>query len=264
MQHGDPPGAGIVVSRLASTAVKGLRLRAVEQVQLGELGAQGDRVFYVIDARGRMVNGKQLGELQTVVADYDGRARELTLTFADGTTAAGTVERGGLIETRFFSRVREARLVRGPWSEALSEQIGQPLRLVQADNAVDRGRAGATSLISVASLERLAREAGQGALDPRRFRMLIEIDGIEAHEEDGWIGRSVQVGAARLKLNGHVGRCLITSRDPETGEVDLPTLEVLRGYRGEVQCTEPLPFGIYGEVLEPGTVRVGDAVALEG
>ena len=29
-------------------------------------------------------------------------------------------------------------------------------------------------------------------------------------------------------------------------------------------ATEPLPFGIYGEVLEGGVVRLGDPVSLEG
>ena len=64
-----------------------------------------------------------------------------------------------------------------------------------------------------------------------------------------------------MRFGGHVGRCLVTSRDPETGEVDLPTLDLLGAYRRDLDTTEPLPFGIYGEVLVPGVVRVGDAVA---
>ena len=91
--------------------------------------------------------------------------------------------------------------------------------------------------------------------------MLIEVDGVGAHEEDGWVGQAVQIGGAIVRFNGHVGRCLITSRDPETGEIDLPTLDILRSYRDQVHSTEPLPFGIYGEVVRPGPIRVGDAVA---
>ena len=56
--------------------------------------------------------------------------------------------------------------------------------------------------------------------------------------------------------------CVDTSRHPENGTVDLPTLDLLRDYRGELPTTEPLPFGIYGEVLEPGAVHVGDQVVL--
>ena len=98
------------------------------------------------------------------------------------------------------------------------------------------------------------------ALDPDH----IEIDGVGAHAEDEWIGCSVRFGAALVAVRGNVGRCLITSRAPDSGEIDLPTLDILRSYRGALQTTEPLPFGVYGEVLQAGTVRLGDAVAVAG
>jgi uncharacterized protein YcbX len=118
------------------------------------------------------------------------------------------------------------------------------------------------SLVSRASLDRLAAEAGERAVDSRRFRMLLEVDGVDAHAEDGWIGRRARVGAATVRFGGNVGRCLITSREPETGIIDLATLDLLGAYRGGCDSTEPLPFGIYGEVLDPGPVRVGDRVQL--
>ena len=90
--------------------------------------------------------------------------------------------------------------------------------------------------------------------------MLFEVDGIDAHGEDAWIGHSVRVGEALVAVTGDVGRCVVTTRDPETGQLDLDTLRVLAGYRRE-GVTEPLPLGVYGNVLEPGRVRVGDTVA---
>ncbi len=252
------------VTGLATAAVKGTRLRSVARIELGELGARGNRSFCVIDERARMLNGKQLGELQAVLADYEPGAGELSLTFPGDRAVRAAVEYDGAVQIRFFSRQAEARLVRGPWSEALSEFAGRRLRLVAPEIAVDRGRRGAASLISRASLDRLAEVAGRDSVDARRFRMLIEIDGVAAHEEDGWVGERARVGAALLALHGHVGRCLVTSRDPDSGEVDLPTLDLLRSYRDHVVSTEPVPFGIYGQVLEPGFVSVGDAVALEG
>jgi uncharacterized protein len=126
---------------------------------------------------------------------------------------------------------------------------------------VDRGQPGAATLISQASVRRLADAAGVGDVDERRFRMLIEIDGVEAHREDGWVGGGpVRVGGALVEFSGHVGRCLITSRDPDTGQVDLPTLDILQEYRGSAGATEPLPFGVWGRVLEPGGVGIGDEV----
>jgi uncharacterized protein YcbX len=250
----------VSVCALTTTPVKGMRVSRVESIELGALGAHGDRVFYVIDDRGRMINGKQLGELQTVVPEYD--EGSLALTFADGTRVAAPLEYGETVQTRFFSSPREVRELRGPWSEALSDHLDRPLRIVHAGSAVDRGRAGAASIVSRSSLRRLSEAAERDGLDARRFRMLIEVDGVDAHEEDGWVGRRIHVGEATLAMHGHVGRCLITSRDPESGEVDLPTLDLLGEYRRGLDSTEPLPFGIYGEVLSAGTVRLGDPVAL--
>jgi uncharacterized protein YcbX len=248
------------ITALSITPIKGLQLQRVDQIELGRSGAVGDRRFFVIDERGRMVNGKVIGELQTVIADTaDGRLR---LTFPDGEVVEDEVRHAETLTASFFSQPVEARLLDGPWAAALSEHVGKGVRLVEAEGSVDRGAIGAASLISRASLERLAAEADVADVDPRRFRMLIEIDGVEAHAEDAWVGRSAKVGEAVVRWRGHVGRCLITSRDPESGVIDLPTLDVLGEYRRDLETTEPLPFGIYGSVQESGRVRVGDELHL--
>ncbi len=255
----------VSVTRLAVTAVKGTRLRAVSEVDLGTHGADNDRRFYVIDDRDRMVNAKVLGQLQTVVAEYCAQDRRLSLTLPDGRVVDDRVVAGPVIQTGFFSRPRAASLVQGPWGAALTEVCGRALRLVEADGdggAVDRGRVGGATMISEASLARLATAVNVERLDPRRFRMLIEVDGVDAHAEDAWVGRRARVGEATIEWRGHVGRCLITSRDPDSGQIDVQTLEALRDYRGDLGTTEPLPFGIYGTVLAPGTVRIGDPVSL--
>lgn len=258
----------IRVARLASTPVKGTRIMPRSSLRLGPAGAEDDRRFYVVDDRGRMVSGKQIGSLCAVVAAYDRPSRVLTLTLpgAAGATVAGTVSLGAEIATRFFSRPARARLVEGgSWSAALSSFCGRPLRLVApADGwlGVDRGRAGGVSLVSSASVARLAAESDASEVDARRFRMLIELSGIAAHTEDGWPGRSLRVGEALIRVAGHVGRCLVTTRDPDTGQVDLPVLDLLRTYRAGLDTTEPLALGVYGAVIEPGLVRVGARVEL--
>jgi uncharacterized protein len=255
-----------VVSALATTPVKGLRVVARSALMLQASGAPDDRRFYLVDERGWMVNGKHVGMLGTVVADYRHDDRALTLTFPDGDIVSGPVELGAQIDTRFFSRPARARVVVGAWSGALSEHAGQPLRLVEGVGraGVDRGRAGGVSLVSRASLAGLARVAGTPQVDGRRFRMLIEIDGVAEHEEDAWIGARTRIGAALVRFAGHVGRCSVTTRHPESALVDLPTLDLLRSYRGGLDTTEPLAFGVYGEVLEGGLVAVGDAIAVAG
>ena len=247
---------------LATTPVKGLRVVERPELTLTTSGVPDNRRFFLVDERGRLVNGKHVGELGTVVARYEGRV--LTLTFPDGAAVDGAVELGAPFDARFFSRPLRVQPVLGGWSDALSAWFGRTLVLVEAigRSGVDRGRGGAVSLISRASLDGLARVAGEPGVDARRFRMLVEIDGVEAHAEDAWIGARVQIGEALVRFRGHVGRCSVTTRHPESGVVDLPTLDLLRSYRGDLDTTEPLAFGVYGEVLEGGRVAVGDPVEL--
>jgi MOSC domain-containing protein len=246
--------------------VKGLRVLAREAVELGIGGVRENRRFFLIDSDGQMVNGKRLGSLQAVVAEYSDVQRTLSLRFPDETVVSGSVEPGGRLEARFFSTKIAALEVLGPWSDAFSAHLGQSVRLVESEDesgAVDRGRDGAVSLISRATVERLTRAAGlDGAIDARRFRMLFQIDGTRPHEEDEWLERALRIGGALVKLRGHVGRCLVTKLDPDSGVRDLETLDALASYRSATATTEPLACGVYGTVLEPGTVRVGDAVEL--
>jgi hypothetical protein len=57
-----------------------------------------------------------------------------------------------------------------------------------------------------------------------------------------------------------VKRCAATTRDPASGAVDLQTLRLITAYRGrrESELGVGATFGLYCEVLKPGTVAVGD------
>ena len=90
--------------------------------------------------------------------------------------------------------------------------------------------------------------------------MTFGVAGLEPHEEDGWRGRRIRLGEAVVIPQGHVGRCAITTQNPDTAEIDLDTLKALAAYRGELETTEPLPFGVHAAVAQPGAVRVGDTV----
>jgi uncharacterized protein YcbX len=51
----------------------------------------------------------------------------------------------------------------------------------------------------------------------------------------------------------------VTTLDPDTGLRDVPTLKVIKNYRG-INAEQQLQFGVYAEVVEPGEVSVGDPV----
>jgi MOSC domain-containing protein len=245
--------------------VKGLALVPREEVRLDRFGVADNRRLFLIDETGRLTNGKRLGRPLAVVPELDLEHGSLRLTFPDGAVAAGDLELAERVTTSFYGRPVAGRVVVGPCGDALSAFAGHTVRLVLPDEpgaANDRGAdVGAVTMLGAASLQRLGEVLGVEAVDPRRFRMLFGIDGVDAHEEDSWIGRRVALGDAAVEVMGNVGRCVVTSRDPDNGERNLRTLDALATYRGAIETTEPLPFGVSARVAAPGRVRVGDAVS---
>jgi MOSC domain-containing protein len=252
------------VAWIAIAPVKGLALLHPESVRLERFGVRENRRFHLIGEDGRLLNGKQLAPLVQIRAEWDEDARTLALGFPDGNVLEGEIALGETVSTSFYGRrMVEGRLVVGPWSQAISEFVGRPLRLVQPTEigaGVDRAP-GPVSILSTGSLEAMREAAGiSEPIDPRRFRMLFGVEGIAPHEEDEWVGRRVRIGEAEVEVLGNTGRCLVTSRHPDSGARNLPTLDVLAEYRGEIDATERLAFGVYGSVTQPGVVRLGDPV----
>ena len=143
---------------------------------------------------------------------------------------------------------------------------GRSLRLVRTEepgHGADRGGRAGVSLVGTASLEALANAAGVERVDGRRFRMLFGVDGVPRMRRTGGSAAGSASAMPSSGLRGNVGRCAVTTQNPDTGVPDLDTLRVLGEYRGDVETTEPLPFGVWGEVVEPGRVRLGDPVEPE-
>ena len=253
------------VTRISVAPVKGLGLVHPESISLERHGVRENRRFHIVDADGRRFNQLRNGALVQIRPEYDADSERLTLRFPDGSVADGEVALGREVTTDFYGRPVVGNYVQGPWSAALSEWAGVPLRLVQSPPglAVDRGR-GPVSLISTASLAELGQNGDQGRpVDGRRFRMLFELEGCAPHEEDGWVKRHLRIGEATIRIRGDVGRCAITTQNPETGEPDFDTLRAISGYRGFTENEagqRHIPFGVYGEVTEPGRVAIGDGV----
>jgi uncharacterized protein YcbX len=252
------------IAWIAMTPVKGLRLHHVDAAQLGFEGLVGDRAFFLVGEDRRMVSGTRLGPLVAVVPEHDPASGSLSLRFPDDRVMAGEVRLGPPELVEFYDQTLEAQPVAGDFSAALSDHCGQALRLFAAPpqrGGLDRGPDGAATLLGTGSLAALRDAAAvDEPVDPRRFRMTFGIDGLEPHEEDGWMGHEVRVGSALVRVEGNVGRCAFTTRNADTGVVDFMTLHVLKGYRDGVPTTEPLPFGVHARVLEPGAVRVGEPV----
>jgi uncharacterized protein YcbX len=100
-------------------------------------------------------------------------------------------------------------------------------------------------------------DIAQLGYDRRRFRPNIVIEGVDGGAEQDWVRGRLRIGEALLFVTEPCERCVITTIDPDTTEVDP---DVLRRARLELGGM----MGVYASVLEPGSVGVGDPVALVG
>ena len=233
------------------TPVKGLALQHPDEVELTAAGVVANRRFYLISG-GLLYNGKQPRSAR------GGRRRgspadRLTLAFPDGASSvAATVELGAAGRDELLgppgagadsSRARGRRRF-PPTPAPRRARPGRP-----AGGGVDV-RVG--TMLGRASCERLGEELG-AAVDPRRFRMLLELDGLAAHEEDDWRGR--QVRSVRAS-SGPAGRCRAAPSPPRIPTRAPSRLDTLRGipsYRG-LREGKGIDFGVYFDVVQPGRV----------
>lgn len=146
------------------------------------------------------------------------------------------------------------------WSDpglpgALSDDLGVPVGLT--------GRGAHADLVDSVLVTTLATHAGveEGygrPLDRRRWRTNLHLDlSAPAFAEAGWEGRHLVVGEVRFRLLHPCKRCTIPSWSPDGRERSPDLLAFFHGDGGR------RTFGINARVVEPGTVRAGDEVALQ-
>ncbi len=219
----------------------------------------GDRRFLCIRDDGTRLSGISKASLIPIRASHDETSHRLSLTFPDGTVIDGDDRSiGPVIPVALFDRVIPVRAVDPALTDALRARVGDDtLILARVDEPEYAGGTHRVSVISRASVEDLAGRMRQGALDTRRFRMLIEVGGLDPYEEDGWQGRRLRVGDGVVRLGDRMPRCVMTTLDPDTGAQNAPVLTALARYRRV--GSQPV-LGVYGDVERPGTMAVGDPV----
>lgn len=251
------------VARLNITPVKSTALHHPDRIRLERNGPVGDRAFFFVDGNGKRFSGATKSPILPIRASYDADREWLELRLPNGIVVSGSsVADGRAFDVDFYGRNVPAHEVEGDFTDALSDYAAREVRLARPDRASDALDVRPVTLVSLESVSELAQRGGRQSVDPGRFRMTIEVQGVDQpHEEDTWGGRSVRVGEALLEVEDPVPRCVVTTLDPATGHRDFPTLSVIRQYRG-VSRKGNLQFGVYARVIDPGDVRVGDEVLL--
>jgi uncharacterized protein YcbX len=251
-----------VVEAFNLTPVKSTALIHPDEIHLRPEGAVGDRRFLFVHPRGERLSGLSKAPLFKIRSTYDVEEEHLRLVFPEqGLDVSGdSTAVGDQVTVKLYDREVRARRVDPRFTEAAHEAIGdEVLELLRVDEPEYAGGIDRVSIVSRASVDDVGMRGGVEQLDSRRFRMLIEITDAEAFEEDGWTGARVRIGDAVVRVGEQMPRCVLTTINPDTATKDFPTLDVLASYR---KIGTQLMFGMYANVEQPGSVRVGDPVEI--
>ena len=113
----------------------------------------------------------------------------------------------------------------------------------------------AVSILSRDSVADFAKGIEQ-PISEQRFRMNIEVEGWKPWVELDHVGRDIQIGCVLLRVLLRTRRCAATEVNPQTAERDLRVPYLLR------QRYAHFDMGVYGEVIEGGTIKLGDEIVL--
>ena len=205
------------VARLFIYPVKSLDRVNCDRVTVLESGAlRGDRTWAIFNLNGNFVNGKRNQKIHGLRSEFNLATNTVSLQIQ------------GTDRTEFNLIEEQQKL--GDWLESYFSfpvEIKQNLEMGFPDDTVSPG----ATIISTATLEAIADWYPE--LDTadirRRFRSNIEIAGVPAFWEDRLFSTAnltvkFNVGEVEFMGVNPCQRCVVITRDPETGE-SYPTFQ---------------------------------------
>jgi uncharacterized protein YcbX len=226
------------VAALWRYPVKSLAGEARDALDLDARGVEYDRAWAFVDPEGGIASGKATRRFRKVPDllrhrsrfDGDGPVVEL----ADGRVARPGTTSG----------------------DALLASIVPPGWTLQPERATPHHDAGPVHLVTTATLATIAASFGE-PISPDRLRpnLLIDTGSAEGWPEDGWVGRTLAIGAIELRVTGRTERCVMVGQ-AQRALPRRPRLLQAIGRLNDV-CA-----GVYADVVTPGRIRAGDAVTV--
>jgi uncharacterized protein YcbX len=273
--------------------VKSMAGERMKTASVGALGIHGDRGWAIRDEKaGEIRNARKLPALLHCTAVYvrepsEGNVPPVQITMRNGTTfRSDSAEANARLsemlgrpvsiwpiqpatEREFLRRaapdnpdmMAELREVFGRLeSEPLPDLSTLPPQILEFTSPFGTFFDAFPFLfLTTASLSALASRNPTADFDTRRFRpnVLVETEkGIEGLAEAEWSGRTVRIGATRIKLEMPCVRCVIPTLDQPNLRKDPSVLRTI--VRDAAQN-----LGAYATIAAGGTIALGDKVVLE-
>jgi uncharacterized protein len=252
--------------------VKSLRGHRLSQTSVERIGLEGDRRWLVVDEIDRFMTIRQTPAMAQIEVDV-APGGILLRHPAHGEQAVSTPSRfAPRAAVSIWKDIVEARRCDADAERFLSRVLGKKVGLVYlADpNArpVDPAFGGAADtvsfadgypilLVAAASLADLSKRMGSD-ISVRRFRPNLVVEGSQAWAEDAW--REIKIGTVRLRVVKPCGRCVVTTRDPDSGEQIDPhePLKTLAAFHRAANGA--IIFGQNIIPAETGSIAIGDPV----
>ena len=136
---------------------------------------------------------------------------------------------------------------------ALRAELGTSLPVIKTERGFFDAEP--LSLVTTQTVAALAAMVGAD-LTPLRFRPNLVVTAADdaPFQEDAWVGSVLRVGGMQMRVDKRDGRCVMVNVDPVT---TLRNPAVLKAIAAERQAC----LGVYGSIVEPGQVAVGDPVS---
>lgn len=169
-----------------------------------------------------------------------------------------TISRNGEVAVRGDLETAEGRAaIEAFFAQKFAEELKGPPKILSGGGfSFSDVAKKVVSIINLGSLKAIEAMVGT-AVHPLRFRANLYVRGWPAWHELDLVGRTLAVGDVRLKVVKRITRCAAVNVDPDTAARDLAIPDAIRERLGHNDC------GIYAEVIAPGTLAMGDAMAVE-
>jgi uncharacterized protein YcbX len=200
------------VARIDVFPIKSLTGVSLDEARITEGGIlEHDRVWAMVDAEGVYLNGKRTPRVHDLRCHYEPSLKEVTLWEKDDSW-----------QPQFSLEDRT------PLERWLSDFFEMPVALKHDARGgfPDDGEASGPTVVSEASLVEVQNWYPDVSLDSlrRRFRSNIELEGDVAFSEDRLFGapgerKPFHLGEVALLGHNPCQRCVVPTRDPDTGEV---------------------------------------------